>query len=109
MIDPSPDCSEVSVQDRVASSTAEVSSPSVELSHHDVRAQLSDYLDGTLGTAACRAVELHLANCRECRAFRDTLRQTVHALDTLPAHRAPDVIKRRILDRARSGPTRVSS
>ena len=109
MIDPSPDCSEVSVQDREASSTAELSSVPAELPHRDVRAQLSDYLDGTLGAAARRAIELHLASCRECRAFRDTLRQTVHVLDTLPAHRVPAVTRRRILDRARTGPAQVSS
>ena len=107
MIDPSPDCSEVSVQDRQASSTVEFSP--AEPSHHQTRGQLSDYLDGALGATERRGVEAHLASCRDCRAFRDTLRETVHAIETLPTHRAPDALKRRVLERARSGPTRVLS
>jgi hypothetical protein len=109
VIDPSSDCSKVTVQERETFSPVDSSSTTIEISHHDVRSQLSDYLDGSLGQAERRVVEAHLESCRECRAFRDTLRQTVHALDTLPSARAPTSTKQRILDRARKEVAQVTS
>jgi len=109
VIDPSSDCSEVSVQNRDASSPADYSAAARDISHHEVRSKLSDHLDGSLESAERWVVEAHLETCRACRAFRDTLRQTVHALDTLPSHRAPPTSKQRILDRARAEASRVSS
>jgi anti-sigma factor RsiW len=109
LIDPSSDSSEVCVQDRVASSQTESSESPTGVPHREVRSQLSDYLDGSLGEAERRVIETHLESCRACRAFRDTLRQTVHALDTLPEQRAPAASKQRILKRVRSGTARVSS
>jgi anti-sigma factor RsiW len=92
---------EASVQEREASPLDSLSLQAVHLSHSDVRSQLSDYLDGSLGMAEKRLIEAHLEECRDCRAFRDTLRTTVHLLDSLPPHRTPRSARERIQDRVR--------
>jgi predicted anti-sigma-YlaC factor YlaD len=92
---------EASVQERPLSGLDSSSASANQLSHQEVRARLSDYLDGSLTAAEKQTVDSHLENCRDCRAFRDTLRQTVHALDSLSPHRVPEATKHRILDRAR--------
>lgn len=100
MTDPHWDA-EASVQGRGAPTADTPSVRARELSHAEVRARLSDYLDGSLVPDERARVEAHLDECRDCRAFRDTLRQTVHALDSLPRLRAPADAKRRLLERVR--------
>jgi len=98
---------EASVQDREASIEQSASNPrssSSELTHHKLRSHLSDYLDGSLPAGERRRFDAHLEQCSDCRAFRDTLRQTIHALDSLGLHRAPAEAKARLLDRAEARP-----
>jgi hypothetical protein len=93
---------EASVQEREASPLDSRSLQTVHLSHGEVRAHLTDYFDGSLDAVNRRLIEAHLEECRDCRAFRDTLRQTVHLLDSLPVQRAPSSSRQRIQDRVRA-------
>ncbi len=43
----------------------------------ELKAQLSDYIDGELDAGLCRELERHLANCDNCRIVVDTLRKTI--------------------------------
>ena len=72
-----------------------------ELTHADVRAQLSDYLDDALGEAARHRIDKHLAACSPCSAFLESLRLTVKASASLPPAKAPERVRASILDLAR--------
>ncbi len=43
----------------------------------ELKAQLSDYIDGDLNEGLCKELEEHLANCDNCRVVVDTLRKTI--------------------------------
>ncbi len=43
----------------------------------DLKAQLSDYIDGDLDEGLCKELERHLAGCENCRIVVDTLRKTI--------------------------------
>jgi anti-sigma factor RsiW len=56
--------------------------------------QLNAYVDGDLGAALCHDLELHLADCPDCRVVFDTLAKTItlyHTLDTTPVALPADV------------------
>jgi anti-sigma factor RsiW len=89
-------------QDRGAVDLVDATDRPAEFSHPDVRAGLSDYLEGNLSPARQRIFDAHLRVCPDCRAFRDTLRETVHALGSLPSPAARPSAKRRILEISRS-------
>ena len=72
-----------------------------EPTHQEVRAQLSDYLDGALDDAARRRIELHLAGCPPCSVYLDTLRVTIRGTQQLPAAKAPRGLAARIVVQAR--------
>ena len=72
-----------------------------ELTHAQVRDQLSEYLDGGLGEAARRRIDGHLAACPPCAVYLDTLRVTVRGTQQLPAAKAPRGVAARIVDQAR--------
>ncbi len=42
-------------------------------------AALSAYLDGELGVKDCRTLERHLAGCKPCIAYLDSLKTTIQA------------------------------
>jgi hypothetical protein len=73
-----------------------------DLTHEDVRAQLSDYLDDALGEAARHRIDKHLASCSPCRAFLESLRLTVKASASLPPAKAPERVRARLMARIRS-------
>ena len=72
------------------------------LSHSEVRAHLSDYLEGNLPEIRLRQIREHLDGCPSCRAFLATFGQTVELLNALPQPRAPSSAKRRLLDQVRA-------
>ena len=39
--------------------------------------QLNDYIDGELAAELCRDLELHWADCADCRVVFDTLAKTI--------------------------------
>ncbi len=43
----------------------------------ELKAQLSDYIDGDLDERLCKELERHLATCENCRIVVDTLRKTI--------------------------------
>jgi putative zinc finger protein len=87
---------------QLGTSTSTTASVGVaELTHADVRAQLSDYLDDALGEAARHRIDKHLAACSPCRAFLESLRLTVKASASLPPAKAPERVRASILDLAR--------
>ena len=72
-----------------------------DLTHDQVRNQFSDYLDDSLGEAARRRIDSHLAACASCTAYLDTFRLTVQSLGRLTAPKAPDGVRSRIVEQAR--------
>ncbi len=91
----------VTPSSRGAAHAASAGTGVAELTHDLVRGQLSDYLDDTIGEAARRRVDGHLASCQDCTAYLNTLRATVRTLGQLPAPRAPSGARARILEQAR--------
>lgn len=71
-----------------------------ELGHDAIRGELSDYLDGSLGSHERERVERHVGECTDCAAYLSTLRKTVELLRTLPAQAAPSGAKQAIRRRA---------
>ena len=49
----------------------------------EVRAQMSDYLDGELDPRAAAGVKRHVRWCPNCRRMLETLRRTVAGLGAL--------------------------
>ncbi len=43
----------------------------------DVIREVSEYLDGNLGTSVKSELEVHLAKCHDCRLIIDTTRKTI--------------------------------
>lgn len=69
--------------------------------HHDdiaqcqeLLGQLNAYVDGDLAATLCHDLELHLADCADCRVLFDTLAKTLtlyHTLDETPVTLPADV------------------
>ncbi|MFN8636860.1 MAG: zf-HC2 domain-containing protein [Chloroflexota bacterium] len=72
-----------------------------ELTHEEIRGQLSDYLDDALAESDRRRVEGHLASCPSCARDHDSLRAIVKGLSHLPAPKAPARARAQILEQAR--------
>ena len=75
-----------------------------ELTHHEVRAKLSELLDDTLDETARAGLARHLAACPSCTAYLRTLRRTVDLLGTLPVRRMPERLSARLRDIASEEP-----
>ncbi len=72
----------------------------------DIRMAASDYIDGDLASTQAEWVRAHLGGCEACRAFVDTLVETVRLLGTLNREEpAPagltDMIRARIAEEGR--------
>ena len=72
----------------------------------DIRMAASDYIDGDLAETRVERVRAHLGGCEACRAFVDTLIETVRLLGTLKREEpAPagltDTIRARIAEEGR--------
>jgi predicted anti-sigma-YlaC factor YlaD len=56
--------------------------------------QLNAYVDGELAAELCHDLELHLADCPDCRVVFDTMAKTItlyHMLDKTPVELPTDV------------------
>ena len=73
-----------------------------DMTHDLVQANLSEYLDDSLGEAVRHRIDRHLAACPPCATRLSTLRTTVQALGQLPAPKAPVGARARILEQAHS-------
>lgn len=43
----------------------------------ELKAQLSNYIDGDLNAELCEELERHLAGCGDCRIVVDTVKKTI--------------------------------
>jgi anti-sigma factor RsiW len=67
------------------------------MSHPNFEAQLDAYLDGELAAIDARELEAHVAQCQECRRFRDNRLALRSAITThVPAFRASDTLRQRV-------------
>ncbi len=66
--------------------------------------RLSEYLDEELPPDLCARIESHLDDCPPCRAFLESLRNTVRWLDTLPSETMPEELRRELSRRLRKLP-----
>ena len=67
-----------------------------DISHDEVREQLSYFLAGELDESQQARLAAHLAECVACAAFRATFRQTVQLLGTLPSRPPPRGLRDRL-------------
>ena len=73
------------------------------MNHQVLESEIDAYLDGELAGDDARALEAHLTQCSECMHFRDQRVELRSAIaDRIPAYPAPDVLRKRIQDAARS-------
>jgi anti-sigma factor RsiW len=61
----------------------------------DLLGELSDYLDGDLSPARCRAIERHLEACPCCDQFADGLRRAIAVCREAGAKRLPREVRSR--------------
>jgi anti-sigma factor RsiW len=68
----------------------------------DLLGQLSEYLDGELSPARCRAIERHLQDCPCCGEVADSIRRAVAVCRQAGTRRLPPAVRararRRIVD-----------
>ena len=57
---------------------------------------LSEYVDEELKEAACKEIEVHLADCENCRVVVNTLRRTVTLYHEIPAESMPGDVRLRL-------------
>lgn len=87
----------------------EMAVQAVELTHSEVRALLTAYVDGTLLPAEQVRVRAHLARCEPCRAFLATFKQAVQVVGQLPPHRLRSQAKRRIVEQLKGEQAKASA
>ena len=68
-----------------------------ELTHEEVRGQLTEYLDDSLDATQTARVAAHLRQCAACAAYLATLRKTIDLLGALPTKTAPAPLRQRLL------------
>lgn len=59
-------------------------------------ARLSEYLDGELDEATCRAIKRHAASCIPCEACLETLKRTVEICGNSEEETVPREFSRRL-------------
>lgn len=68
---------------------------------HDLVAQLSEYVEGSLSGELCADLERHLSECENCTIVVNTLRRTIelyHA-DSEECQPLPDSVRQRLFSR----------
>ena len=68
-----------------------------ELTHDEIRGQLTEYLADALDETQAARVASHLRQCSSCTAYLATLRATIDMLGAMPTKTAPDQLRRRLL------------
>jgi len=67
------------------------------MTHPGIEAQVDAYLDGELAAVDARALEAHVAQCADCRRFRDErLALRVAIANGIPRFRAPAALRDRV-------------
>ena len=73
------------------------------MTHDDVLIRLDEYVDGQLEAAEAAAVEMHLAECTQCRAELEALRSLLAKAKALPRSVAPPPSVWRSIERRTAG------
>ena len=68
-----------------------------ELTHEEVRSQLSDYHSGELSDYEQTRIRGHLSQCAACAADLATLSGTIDLLRSLPGRTTPGPLRQRLL------------
>ena len=68
-----------------------------ELTHDEIRGQLTEYLADELDETQSARVAAHLRQCASCAAYLATLRATIDLLGALPTKAAPEPLRKRLL------------
>jgi len=65
----------------------------------DVRAALSDYVDGDVSPDLRRELERHLSECRTCQVLYDTTRKTLQIVTNVGSFEVPEAASERLVTR----------
>jgi anti-sigma factor RsiW len=57
---------------------------------------LSEYVDEELAAKTCKEIEVHLADCENCRVVVNTLRRTVTLYHSIPEQTIPGDVRLRL-------------
>ena len=68
----------------------------------DVRAALSDYMDGDVSPDLRRELERHLAECRTCQVLYDTTRKSLQIVTDLGTFEVPEAVSEQLVKRIMS-------
>jgi anti-sigma factor (TIGR02949 family) len=67
---------------------------------HELLGSLSEYVDGSLSSDLCAAIEKHMQGCNKCRVVVDTLKKTVDLYHVCSEDEAlPDGVRERLYKR----------
>lgn len=67
------------------------------MTHEEIKAALSAYVDGELSPEAAKEISDHLPGCKECSAALAELKALSSGIKTSLAAAAPDAMKKRVL------------
>ena len=65
----------------------------------DVRAALSNYIDGDVSPELRRELERHLAECRTCQVLYDTTRKTLRLVTDAGSFEVPEAVSERLVNK----------
>lgn len=68
----------------------------------DVRAALSDYVDGDVSPDLRRELERHLSECRTCQVLYDTTRKTLQIVTNVGSFEVPEAASERLVTKIMS-------
>ena len=68
----------------------------------DVRAALSDYVDGDVSPDLRRELERHLSECRTCQVLYDTTRKTLQIVTNAGSFEVPEAASERLVTKIMS-------
>ena len=63
----------------------------------DVRAALSNYIDGDVSPDLRRELEQHLSECRTCQVLYDTTRKTLHIVTNVGSFEVPETVSEQLV------------
>ena len=68
----------------------------------DVRAALSNYIDGDISPDLRRELEHHLSECRTCQVLYDTTRKTLHIVTNVGSFEVQEAVSEQLVKRIMS-------
>ena len=68
----------------------------------DVRAAISNYMDGDVPPDLRLELERHLAECRTCRVLYDTTRRTLQIVTNVGTFEVPETVSEQLVKRIMS-------